>query len=89
MLVTKKDGSQRPCNDNRQLNAATVKDSFPIPRVDGSIATLSGSRSFSMLELASGYWQVVMEENTQKKAAFVTSSGLYEWNVIPFELPIH
>ena len=78
MLVTKKDGSQRLCVDYCQLNAATVKDAFPLPRVDDSLATLSVSRWFSMLDLASGYWQVAMDANTQEKAAFVTPSGLYE-----------
>ena len=86
VLVTKKDGSQRLCIDYRRLNAATVKDAFPIPRVDDSFAALSGSRWFSTLDLASGYWQVAMDTNTQEKAAFVTPSGLYEWNVMPFGL---
>ena len=86
MLVTKKNGSQRLCVDYRQLNAATVKDAFPLPRVDDSLASLSGSRWFSTLDLASGYWQVAMDANNQEKAAFVTPSGLYEWNVMPFGL---
>ena len=86
VLVTKKDGSQRLCVDYRQLNAATVKDAFPLPRVDDSLSALSGSRWFSTLDLASGYWQVAMDASTKEKAAFVTSSGLYEWNVMPFGL---
>ena len=86
LLVTKKDGSQSLCIDYRRLNAATVKDAFPIPRDDDSLAALSGSRWFSTLDLASGYWQVAMDTNTQEKAAFVTPSGLYEWNVMPFGL---
>ena len=86
VLVAKKDGSQRLCIDYRQLNAATVKDAFPLPRVDDSLSALSGSRWFSTLDLASGYWQVAMDASTKEKAAFVTSSGLYEWNVMPFGL---
>ena len=86
VLVTKKDGSQRLCIDYRQLNAATVKDAFPLPRVDDSLSALSGSRWFSTLDLASCYWQVAMDASTKEKAAFVTSSGLYEWNVMPFGL---
>ena len=86
VLATKKDGSQRLCVDYRQLNAVTVKDAFPLPRVDDSLAALSGSRWFSTLDLASGYWQVTMDAGTQEKAAFVTSSGLYEWTVMPFGL---
>ena len=76
VLLTKEDGSQRLCIDYRRLNAATVKDTFPIPRVDDSLAALSGSRWFSTLDLVSGYWQVAMDANTQEKAAFVTPSGL-------------
>ena len=86
VLATKKDGSQRLCVDYRQLNAVTVNDAFPLPRVDDSLAALSGSRWFSTLDLASGYWQVAMDAGTQEKAAFVTSSGLYEWTVMPFGL---
>ena len=63
-----------------------MQHALPIPRVDDSLAALSGSRWFSTLDLASGYWQVAMYTNTQEKAAFVTPSGLYEWNVMPFRL---
>ena len=58
VLVTKKDGSQRLCFDYRQLNAATVKDAFPLPRVGDSLSALSGSRWFSTLELplVTGKW---------------------------------
>ena len=86
LLATKKDGSQRLCVDYRQLNAVTVKDAFSLPLVDDSLAALSGSRWFSTLDLASGYWQVAMDAGTQEKAVFVTSSGLYEWTVMPFGL---
>ena len=64
----------------------TVKDAFPLPRVDDSLAGLSGSRWFSTLDLASGYWQVAMDAGTQENAAFVTSKGLYEWTVMPLGL---
>ena len=57
-----------------------------LPRVDNSLSALSGSRWFSPLDLASGYLQVAMATSTKEKTAFVTSSGLYEWNVMPFGL---
>ena len=72
--------------DYRQLKAVTVKDAFPLPRVDDCLAALSGSRWFSTLDLASGYWQVAMDAGTQEKAEFVTSSGLYECTVMPLDL---
>ena len=63
-----------------------VKNAFPLPCVDDSLAALSGSRWFSALDRASSYWQVAMEASTQKKAAFVTLRGLYKWDVIAFGL---
>ena len=84
--MTKKDGSQRFCVDYREVNAATVKDAYPLPRIDDSLSALSGAKWFSTLDLASGYWQVPMDPASSGKAAFVTTSGLYEWTVMPFGL---
>ena len=86
LLATKKDSSQRLCMDNCQLNAVMVKDAFPLPRFGDSLAAFSGSRWFSTFDLASGYWQVAMDADTQGKAALVTSSSLCEWTVMPFSL---
>ena len=86
VLVTKKDGSQRFCVDYRLVNAATVKEAYPLPRIDDSLSALSGAKWFSTLDLASGYWQVPMDPASSDKAAFVTTSGLYEWTVMPFGL---
>ena len=89
VLVTNTYGSQRMYVDYRQLNEATVKDAFPLSRVNDSLVALGGSRCFfSTLDLACSYWQVTMDASTQEKAAFVTpiASGLYEWNVMPFRL---
>ena len=86
VLVTKKDGSQRFCVDYRLVNTATVKDAYPLPRIDDSLSALSGAKWVSTLDLASGYWQVPMDPASSYKAAFVTTSGLYEWTVMPFGL---
>ena len=86
VLVTKKDGTQRFCVDYRQVNAVTVKDAYPLPRIDDSLFALSRARWFSTLDLASGYWQILMDPASSGKAAFVTTSGLYEWTVMPFGL---
>ena len=80
------DGSQIFCVDYRQVNAVTIKDAYPLPHINDSLCALSGAKWFSTLDLASGYWQVPMDPASSGKAAFVTTSGLYEWNVMPFRL---
>ena len=86
VLVTKKDGSQCLCVDHRRLNELTVKDAFPIPNISDSLDCLSGAKWFSTLDMASGYWQVTMDPEAKEKSAFRTTSGLYQWNVMPFGL---
>ena len=86
-MVKKNDGSLRFCVDFRQLNAATVKDTHPIPRIDDILDTLHGAHWFSTLDLKSGYWQVPIQERDKEKTAFRTSSGqLFEFNPVPFGL---
>ena len=82
----KKDGSTRFCVDYRKINAVTHKDAYPIPRVDDTLDTLSGSTWFSTIDLKSGYWQVEMAPTDREKTAFCTQEGLFEFNVMPFGL---
>ena len=86
VIVAKKDGSTRFCVDYRRLNAVTRKDAYPLPRVDDSLDTLTGSKWFSTLDLRSRYWPVEVAPEHQTKTAFCTQEGLFEFNVIPFGL---
>ena len=86
VLVTKKDGGTRFCVDYRWLNLATVKDTYPLPRIDDTLDMLAGKRWFSTLDLASGYWQVSLSPEARCKTAFATHSGLFQFRVMPFGL---
>ena len=86
VLVDKKDGSKRFCVDYRILNKNTVKDSYPLPRIDESIDALNGAKYFCTLDLASGYWQVPLDDDAKPKSAFVVPGGLYQFEVMPFGL---
>ena len=72
VLVKKKDGTNRFCVDYRRLNAATVKDAYPLPRVEDCLDTMAGATWFSSMDLASGYWQLDITPEHREKTAFTT-----------------
>ena len=86
VTVRKPDQSLRLCVDYRKLNAITIKEAYPIPRVGTAIDQMSSATVFSTLDLTSGYWQVELDQAARQRAAFVTPFGLYEWRSMPFGL---
>ena len=86
VIVPKKDGSLRFCVDYRRLNAVTRKDVYPLPRIEDILASLGEAKRFTSLDLASGYWQIELDESAREKSAFTTHRGLYEFTRMPFGL---
>ena len=85
-LADKKDGTKRLCVDYRPLNKITIDDKMPMPRIQDVFDRLAGSKFFTTLDVAWGFWHVAMEESSIPMTAFVTNSGHYEWLVLPFGL---
>ncbi len=85
-FVAKKDGGLRPCIDYRALNKITVKFRYPLPLVPAALEHLRGATVFSKLDLHSAYNLIRIHEGDEWKTAFVTPTGHYEYQVMPYEL---
>lgn len=86
LLVEKPDGSYRFVVDYRDLNRVTRVDPYPLPNISETLSELGSAKFFTVVDMASGYWQIEMHENDREKTAFNTPSGHYQWRRMPMGL---
>ena len=86
VMVKKANGKWRMCVDFTNLNKACPKDSYPLPRIDQLVDSTAGHQLLSFMDAFSGYNQIRMDEADQEKTSFVTSQGLFCYEVMPFGL---
>lgn len=86
VLVPKPDKTLRLCTDYRKLNAITVPDPFPLPRIEDLIDRVGQAKYLTKIDMTRGYWQVPLDEESVPLSAFVTPFGHFAWRVMPFGL---
>ena len=86
VMVKKKNGELRFCCDFRPLNEVTIKDAYPLPRIDESLARLGNAKIYTSIDLAWAFWQIPLRKADRHKAAFACELGLFEWRRMPFGL---
>ena len=86
LFVKKKDGSLRPCVDYQALNDITIKDRYPLPRVEETLYQIRGAQYFTRVDLRSAYNLIRIKDRDEWKTAFRTRYGLFEFLVMPFGL---
>ena len=82
----KESGQLRFCCDFRYLNAVTIKDAYPIPRIDERLSKFGDTKFFTRLDLGSAFWQVHLRKQDREKTGFACELGLYQWKRMPFGL---
>jgi hypothetical protein len=86
LFVEKKDGTKRMCMDYKSLNEVTVKNMYPLPRIEDLFDQLRGVSVFSKIDLRSGYHQLKIRPSNIPKATFITKYELYEFTIMSFGL---
>ena len=86
VMVKKKSGELRFCYDFRPLNDVTVKDAFPLLRIDESLSRIGNAKIFTSIDLAWAFWQIPLKKCDRRKTAFACELGLFEWRRMPFGL---
>jgi hypothetical protein len=86
LFVEKKDGTQWMCVDYRSMNEVTVKNKYPLPRIEYLFNQMKGAGVFLKIDLRSGYHQLRIQESDIPKTAFRTQYGLYSYTVMSFGL---
>ena len=86
VMAKKKGGQLRFCCNFRYLNAVTIKDEYPIPRIDESLSKLGDAKFFTTLDSGSAFWQVPLRKQGWEKTGFACELGLFQWKRMPFEL---
>jgi hypothetical protein len=84
VLALKSDGTYRFCVDYSKLNNITVRDTFPLPNIEDHLDQLQKAKIFTVVDLASGFWQIPVKEEDKEKLSFITSFGTYTFNFMPF-----
>jgi hypothetical protein len=86
LFMEKKDGTKRMCIDYRAMNEVTIKNKYPLPRIEDLFNQLRGASVFSKIDLRSGYHQLRIRPSDIPKTTFITKYGLYEFTVMSFGL---
>ena len=86
VMAKKKGGQLRFCCDFRYLNVVTIKDAYPIPRINESLSKLGDAKFFTTLDLGSAFWQVPLIKQDREKTGFACELGLFQWKKMPFGL---